>query len=87
MTYLLDVNALLALGFLQHEFHVRVASWVNGLASRGTLSWLLFPSQNLDLSGFSRTPQITHHNFAGSHALAPPEESKEPKVYFHHRRP
>jgi uncharacterized protein len=28
MTHLLDVNALVALGFLQHEFHARVASWV-----------------------------------------------------------
>ena len=28
MTYLLDVNALLALGFQQHEFHGRVVSWV-----------------------------------------------------------
>ena len=28
MTYLLDVNALVALGFLNHEFHARVASWV-----------------------------------------------------------
>jgi predicted nucleic acid-binding protein len=28
MIYLLDVNALLALGFQQHEFHDRVASWV-----------------------------------------------------------
>ena len=28
MTYLLDVNALVALGFLNHEFHPRVASWV-----------------------------------------------------------
>src|SRR5258708_7283275 len=28
MTYLLDVNALVALGFLQHEFHGRVATWV-----------------------------------------------------------
>jgi predicted nucleic acid-binding protein len=26
--YLLDVNALVALGFLKHEFHHRVASWV-----------------------------------------------------------
>lgn len=33
MTYLLDVNALVALGFLQHEFHERVASWVQSLAS------------------------------------------------------
>ena len=28
MKYLLDVNTLVALGFLQHEFHRRVASWV-----------------------------------------------------------
>ena len=28
MTYLLDVNALVALGFLKHEFHNRIASWV-----------------------------------------------------------
>jgi predicted nucleic acid-binding protein len=28
MTYLLDVNALVALGFQQHEFHSRVVSWV-----------------------------------------------------------
>ncbi len=28
MMYLLDVNALVALGFQQHEFHSRVALWV-----------------------------------------------------------
>ncbi len=28
MTYLLDVNALLALGFAQHEFHDRMARWL-----------------------------------------------------------
>jgi uncharacterized protein len=33
--YLLDVNALVALGFLQHEFHKRVAHWVRALASKG----------------------------------------------------
>ena len=26
--YLLDVNALVALGFMQHEFHARVARWI-----------------------------------------------------------
>jgi uncharacterized protein len=31
MTYLLDVNALVALGFLEHEFHQRVAAWVRAL--------------------------------------------------------
>lgn len=35
MRYLLDVNALVALGFLQHEFHERVAQWVRLLASKG----------------------------------------------------
>ncbi len=28
MTYLLDVNALVALGFAQHEFHDRMARWL-----------------------------------------------------------
>src|SRR6202023_319128 len=35
MKYLLDVNGLVALGFLQHEFLARVATWVHTLASRG----------------------------------------------------
>jgi predicted nucleic acid-binding protein len=35
MRYLLDVNALVALGFLQHEFHGRAASWVRKLALKG----------------------------------------------------
>jgi predicted nucleic acid-binding protein len=33
MRYLLDVNALVALGLLQHEFHPQVAKWVRSLAS------------------------------------------------------
>ena len=36
MTYLLDVNSLLALGLLDHEFHERVALWVARLAKDGT---------------------------------------------------
>lgn len=28
MIYLLDVNALVALGFMNHEFHDRLATWV-----------------------------------------------------------
>jgi predicted nucleic acid-binding protein len=28
MTYLLDVNALVAVGFINHEFHDRVAAWI-----------------------------------------------------------
>jgi predicted nucleic acid-binding protein len=34
MRYLLDVNALLALGFLQHEFHARTASWIRKLSQK-----------------------------------------------------
>jgi len=33
MTYLLDVNALVALGFANHEFHGRVATWVRSLSN------------------------------------------------------
>ncbi len=35
MRYLLDVNALVALGFLEHQFHNRVANWINDLISKG----------------------------------------------------
>jgi predicted nucleic acid-binding protein len=28
MTYLLDVNGLISLGFLEHEFHRRTSAWV-----------------------------------------------------------
>jgi hypothetical protein len=35
VTYLLDVNSLLALGVLHHEFHQRVAGWVARLAKSG----------------------------------------------------
>ena len=33
MIYLLDVNALVALGFVNHEFHDRMASWVRSRKS------------------------------------------------------
>src|SRR5258706_13471254 len=32
MIYLLDVNALVAVGFINHEFHDRGASWLQSLA-------------------------------------------------------
>jgi len=35
MRYLLDVNALLALGVIQHEFHTRSANWARSLAASG----------------------------------------------------
>jgi uncharacterized protein len=33
--YLLDVNALMALAVLEHEFHPRVALWLERLAAKG----------------------------------------------------
>ena len=35
MRYLLDVNALLALTVMEHEFHARAASWVGRLGASG----------------------------------------------------
>jgi predicted nucleic acid-binding protein len=34
--YLLDVNALVALGLSEHEFHERVARWIRSLSANGT---------------------------------------------------
>jgi predicted nucleic acid-binding protein len=34
MKHLLDVNALVALGFLQHEFHERVTRWLRAPGTR-----------------------------------------------------
>ncbi len=33
MKYLLDVNVLIALGFLEHEFHEKVRRWVGALST------------------------------------------------------
>jgi predicted nucleic acid-binding protein len=38
MTYLLDVNALVALGIVNHEFHGRVASWIKSSRSQNLAS-------------------------------------------------
>lgn len=40
MRYLLDVNALVALGFLEHEFHERVSLWVLSLADEPSFQLL-----------------------------------------------
>jgi uncharacterized protein len=38
VTYLLDVNVLIALGISQHQFHVRVSQWANSHADSGLLT-------------------------------------------------
>jgi predicted nucleic acid-binding protein len=49
--YLLDVNALVALGFLEHEFHGRIASWVLSLGKGTHYEMLICPITEL---GFVR---------------------------------
>ncbi len=66
MTYLLDVNALVALGFLQHEFHPRIATWVRDLSLKGTLELASCPITEL---GFVRVlVQASQYGFTVNHA-------------------
>ena len=66
MKYLLDVNALVALGFLQHEFHERVARWIRALGSKSTPELLTCSITEL---GFVRVlAQAPQYGFAVSHA-------------------
>lgn len=37
MRFLLDVSTLVAFGIVDHEFHERVGTWINGLASNASL--------------------------------------------------
>jgi predicted nucleic acid-binding protein len=66
MRYLLDVNGLVALGFLQHEFHKRVAGWVHTLASRGDPELATWSITEL---GFVRVlAQARQYGFTIAHA-------------------
>jgi predicted nucleic acid-binding protein len=66
MKYLLDVNALVALGLLQHEFHERTANWVRGLAVKGEPELLTCSITEL---GFVRVlAQAPQYGFTVSHA-------------------
>jgi predicted nucleic acid-binding protein len=66
MKYLLDVNALVALGFLQNEFHQQVARWVRALDSKGAPELLTCSITEL---GFVRVlAQAPQYGFAVSHA-------------------
>jgi uncharacterized protein len=49
--YLLDVNALVAMGFLEHEFHKRVRDWVNRRGSKELMELATCPITEL---GFVR---------------------------------
>lgn len=66
MTYLLDVNALVALGFLEHEFHDRMAAWVRGLVRKSSAELATCPITEL---GFIRVlAQAPQYGFSVSQA-------------------
>jgi len=66
MRFLLDVNALVALGFFQHEFHGRVAHWVRALASKGVPELVTCSITEL---GFVRVlAQAPQYGFTVAHA-------------------
>ena len=58
MRYLLDVNALVAMGFFEHEFHRRVAAWVNDLALNSANEFLTCSITEIGFMRIlSQTPQ------------------------------
>jgi len=64
--YLLDVNALVALGFLEHEFHGRLANWVRAVASKGAPELVTCSITEL---GFVRVlAQAPQYGFTVAHA-------------------
>lgn len=76
MTYLLDVNALLALGHGAHVHHVRVAKWVSALSSDHVLA-----TSSITELGFVRiAPQarLSPHLAAARQLLAQLRASTRP---------
>jgi len=72
MKYLLDVNGLVALGFLQHEFHERVASWVHTPASRESGTGNLFDYGTWLRPGPRTGTAIWIHHRPRTHPITPP---------------
>ena len=58
MTYLLDVNALLALGVVRHQFHDRVGAWIAHVAHKAALELATCSITEL---GFVRVLSRTQH--------------------------
>jgi predicted nucleic acid-binding protein len=63
MIYLLDVNALVALGFINHEFHDRIAAWIKSHDSSSRASLHLATCSITEL-GFVRVlAQVPAYGF------------------------
>ena len=83
MKYLLDVNALLALGFLEHSLHERVAKWVRTRSASRTLELVTCSIVEL---GFVRVlAQAPQYGFTVKDAktlLLRLKESDNPRIGF-----
>jgi predicted nucleic acid-binding protein len=67
MRYLLDVNALIALGFLEHAFHARVTAWIARLVATDEKPEFLTCS--ITELGFVRVlSQASQYGFTVDHA-------------------
>jgi predicted nucleic acid-binding protein len=70
MIYLLDVNALVALGFINHEFHDRIADWIQSHDSPNLAS-LHLASCSITELGFVRVlAQAPAYGFTVAQARA-----------------
>jgi len=83
MKYLLDVNALVALGVLQHEFHQRLALWVSRVRLDGSVQLATCSITEL---GFVRIlAQASQYGFTIGHArslLLALKGGRSPKFTF-----
>jgi uncharacterized protein len=69
MKYLLDVNALVAFGIGEHEFHNRVAAWIHGLESTRDLN---LATCSITEIGFVRiVAQVPRYGLTAPEARAP----------------
>ncbi len=68
MRYLLDVSALVAFGFFEHEFHQRVSAWARDVTSAPETELL---TSSITELGFVRVlSQTTQYGTTVSHARA-----------------
>lgn len=83
MKFLLDVNALVALGFLPHEFHDRTARWVGKLLAKGDCE---LATCSITESGFvrvlSQNPSYLHSVMQARALLLRLKESVDLRLAF-----
>ncbi len=79
MRYLLDVNALVAFGFLEHTLHERVAVWMRSLGSRNSFEFVTCSITEL---GFVRIlSQAPQYGFRVAGARVLLEQLKKSHVF------